>query len=99
MNFFSPLRAPEVEGRRCGLPGRWRGARLVLFVTLMAMLASAPRAIGDDINPDADIPDSSTIADSSPPNQTLEIPQQCDQASVAVLCDRSSDDGSALSAV
>lgn len=69
-------------------------SKLVLLAMLIATLASAPIAIADDINPDADVPDSSAVADSSPPNQVLEIPQQCDQASVARLCDRSSDDGS-----
>ena len=70
--------------------------RLVVLAMLMAMLASAPRAIADDINPDADVPDFSTLADTAPPNQVLEIPQQCDQDAVAVLCDRSAD-GSMLS--
>ncbi len=65
--------------------------RLVVLAMLMAMLASAPRAIADDINPDADVPDFSTLADSTLPNQVLEIPQQCDQDAVAVLCDRSAD--------
>jgi hypothetical protein len=68
--------------------------KLAFVAMLTGSLVSAPRAIADDINPDADVPDSSTLADSSPPNQVLEIPQQCDQASVAVLCDRSSDDSS-----
>ncbi len=62
--------------------------------SFIATLAVASRAIADDINPDADIPDSSTIADSTPANPVLEIPQQCDQDSVAVLCDQSSSDGS-----
>jgi len=66
--------------------------RLIFLATLAAMLANAPRAIAGDLDDSADVPDSSTLADSSPPNQVLEIPQQCDQADVAVLCDRSSDD-------
>jgi hypothetical protein len=92
MNLFSPLTSvPKLERRSCGSRGGWSGVRLVVLATLMATLASAPRAVADDINPDADVPDFSTLADSTPPNQVLEIPQQCDQDAVAVLCDRSAD--------
>lgn len=98
MNLYSSLtRVPTLERRSCGFRTEWSGVRLVVLATLLAMLASAPRAIADDIDPDADVPDSSTLGDSTPPNQVLEIPQQCDQASVAVLCDRSSDDSSVSS--
>ena len=65
--------------------------KLVFVAVLTAILASAPRVIADDINPDADVPDISTLTDSTPANPVLEIPQQCDQDSVAVLCDRSAD--------
>jgi hypothetical protein len=65
--------------------------KLMFAVVLMAMLAVASRASAEDIDPDADIPDYSAIADSAPPNQVLEIPQQCDQDAVAALCDRSTD--------
>jgi len=65
--------------------------KLMLATALLAMLAVASRASADDINPDADIPDYTAIADSAPPNQVLEIPQQCDQDAVAELCDRSTD--------
>ena len=68
--------------------------KLIFLVMLTAMLTIVPRAIADDIAPDPDAADASSVVDSSPPNQVLEIPQQCDQASVAVLCDRSSDDSS-----
>jgi len=69
-----------------------RGAwKLITAAVVLAMLAVAPRAIADDINPDADVPDLGTLTDSSPPNQVLEIPQHCDQDAVAVLCDRSTD--------
>ncbi len=97
MNLFSRLRAPERARRRRGPLERCSAVGLVLLAMLLAMLVSAPRAIADDIDPDADVPDSSTLGDSTPPNQVLEIPQQCDQASVAVLCDRSSDDSSVSS--
>jgi hypothetical protein len=66
--------------------------KLILLTIVTAMLATAPRAIADDIDPDADVPDISTVTDSTPANPVLEIPQQCDQDSVAVLCDRSSED-------
>jgi hypothetical protein len=69
-----------------------RGAcKLTLALTLMAILSVASRAGAENIDPDADIPDYSAIADSAPPNQVLEIPQQCDQDAVAALCDRSTD--------
>ncbi len=67
--------------------------KLILLAMFVAMLTGAPRAIADDINPDADVPDISTT-DATPANPVLEIPQQCDSDSVAVLCDRSSDDSS-----
>ncbi len=67
----------------------------MLAVALMTMLSVAPRARAEDIDPDADTPDYNTIAESSPPNQVLEIPQQCDQDAVAALCDRSTDSTSA----
>jgi hypothetical protein len=72
-------------------------SKLVFLAMFVAFLAGAPRAVADDINPDADIPDASTL-DSSPPNPVLEIPQRCDQAVVAILCSRSSDDSSLSSA-
>lgn len=65
--------------------------KVVLLATLAAIVVLPLRALADDIDPDADIPEMSSLDDSSPPNQVLEIPQQCDQASVAALCDRSSD--------
>jgi hypothetical protein len=68
--------------------------KLILLAMLVAILTTAPRALADDIDPDADIPDISTMTDTTPVNPVLEIPQQCDQDSVAVLCDRSADDGS-----
>ena len=68
--------------------------KLILPGILAAMLATAPRVVADDINPDADVPDIGTMSDSAPPNPVLEIPQQCDQDSVAVLCDTSADDSS-----
>jgi hypothetical protein len=68
--------------------------KLILLAMLIAILTNAPRAIADDIDPDADIPDISTMTDTTPVNPVLEIPQQCDQDSVAVLCDRSADDSS-----
>jgi hypothetical protein len=69
--------------------------KVVFLAILAATLVAAPRAIADDINPDADIPDASSLSDAdSPPNQVLEIPQQCDQDSVAILCDRSEDESS-----
>ena len=67
--------------------------KLILLAIFFAMLTSAPRVVADDINPDADVPDISTT-DPTPANPVLEIPQQCDSDSVAVLCDRSSDDKS-----
>lgn len=70
-------------------------SKLVFIAMLTASLGIAPRAIAHDPDTsDTDLPDASTLADSEPANQVLEIPQQCDQASVAVLCDRSSSDGS-----
>src|SRR5271168_112297 len=69
--------------------------KLLLLTFITMMLAIAPRAIADDIDPDADVPDISTLSDPTQVNPVLEIPQQCDQDSVAVLCDRSADDGSA----
>jgi hypothetical protein len=89
--FFSPLKAPTRERRRWRSLSSWSWAHLVLLAVFLAMLAYAPRAIADDIDPDADIPDSSTLADPSPSDQVLEIPQQCDQDAVASLCDRSSE--------
>ena len=68
--------------------------KLIIFAMLVAILTTAPLAIADDIDPDADIPDISTMTDTTPVNPVLEIPQQCDQDSVAVLCDRSADDSS-----
>lgn len=72
------------------------GARIhtllvAVFFTILTLVMSAPRAIADDINPDADIPDASTL-DSTPANPVLELPQQCDQDSVAMLCNKSSAD-------
>jgi hypothetical protein len=64
--------------------------KLILLAIFAVVLACAPRAIADDINPDADVPDIST-ADATPANPVLEIPQQCDSDSVAALCDRSVD--------
>jgi hypothetical protein len=71
----------------------------MLFVVaiLLAILTRAPKAIADDIDPDADVPDASTL-DSSPPDQVLEIPQQCDQDAVAALCDRTPDTAAAAEA-
>src|SRR5215468_1063243 len=63
----------------------------IFFTTLLAMLPPAPRAFADDINPDADIPDASTL-DSTPANPVLEIPQQCDQDSVAMICNKATSD-------
>jgi hypothetical protein len=72
--------------------------KLVFVAMLTVSLAIAPRAVAEDPEGvEADIPDSSTLADTEPANQVLEIPQQCDQASVAVLCDRSSSESSASS--
>jgi hypothetical protein len=69
-----------------------RGAcKPTLALALMAILSVASGAGAENIDPDADIPDYGAIADSSPPNQVLEIPQQCDQDAVAALCDRSAD--------
>jgi hypothetical protein len=62
---------------------------LIVAGILLAMLTRVPRAMADDIDPDADVPDASTLPDFSPPDQVLEIPQQCDQDAVAMLCDRS----------
>jgi hypothetical protein len=73
----------------------YRAWKLLLLTLITAMLAIAPRAVADDINPDADVPDISTLSDPAQVNPVLEIPQQCDQDSVAVLCDRSADDSSA----
>jgi len=70
--------------------------KLILLAILTVILACAPRAVADDIDPDADVPDISTT-DATPANPVLEIPQQCDQDSVALLCDRSSDGSSPLS--
>jgi hypothetical protein len=67
--------------------------KLILLAIFVAMLTGAPRAIADDINPDADVPDISAT-DPTPANPVLEIPQQCDSDSVAVLCDRSAEDNS-----
>jgi hypothetical protein len=68
-----------------------RSAWMFLVVAiLLAMLTHAPKAIADDIDPDADVPDASTM-DPTPPDQVLEIPQQCDQDAVAMLCDRTPD--------
>ena len=96
MNLLSALRKPKHDRRCARAPESWSGVCLVLIAILLWTLAGAPGAIADDINPDADIPDSSTL-DSSPPNPVLEIPQQCDQDSVAILCDRSSADTSSSS--
>jgi hypothetical protein len=63
---------------------------LIVAGIFLATLSLAHRAIADDINPDADVPDASTL-DSAPPDQVLEIPQQCDQDAVAMLCDRTPD--------
>jgi|ERR1700722_7466177 hypothetical protein len=68
--------------------------KLIFLALLTAILAGAPCAIADDINPDADVPDISSMSDPAPANPVLEIPQQCDQDSVAVLCDRSAEDNS-----
>ncbi|HVN28662.1 MAG TPA: hypothetical protein VMT64_09265, partial [Candidatus Binataceae bacterium] len=64
---------------------------LIVAAILLAMITVAHRAMADDINPDADVPDASTLPDTSPPDQVLEIPQQCDQDAVAALCDRTPD--------
>src|SRR5260221_13819380 len=79
MNLFSSFNPP-----------RGRGLAIVFLTILLAMLTVASRAIADDINPDADIPDASTL-DSTPANPVLELPQQCDEDSVAMLCKSSSD--------
>ena len=71
--------------------------KLVILAMLSAIVARAPTAIADDIDPDADIPDISTLADPTPTNQVLEVPQQCGPESVAVPCNRSVDDGSSSS--
>ncbi len=72
-----------------------RTCKLILLSFFALMLAISSTAMADDINPDADVPDIST-ADATPANPVLEIPQQCDQDSVAVLCDRSADGGAAV---
>jgi len=64
------------------------GWNLFLVGILTAMIVYAPTAFADDISPDADVPDISTLTDSKPDSQVLEIPQQCDQNSVAIPCDR-----------
>ena len=63
---------------------------LIVVVICLATLCLVHRAIAEDIDPDADVPDASTL-DSSPPDQVLEIPQQCDKDAVAALCDRTPD--------
>ena len=66
---------------------------VVLLAVLIALFALAGRARAQDLEDG----DSETSADAPPPsdlsmaNQVLEIPQQCDQDSVAFLCDRSGD--------
>jgi hypothetical protein len=72
---------------------RWN---LFVLAVLTAAIVYAPMALADDINPDADIPDISTLSD-SPENQVLEIPQECDQDMGALPCNRSLDDRSATS--
>ncbi len=91
MILFSLRRATKLARNLSASKDRWSGLHLVPLAILLAMLVSAPRAIADDINPDADIPDFSTL-DDAPANQVLEIPQQCDQSSVATLCTHSWDD-------
>ena len=74
--------------------GVWK---LAILAMLSAIVARAPTAIADDIDPDADVPDISTLTDPAPTNQVLEVPQQCGPESVAVPCNRSVDDGSSSS--
>ena len=62
------------------------GSKLFVLAILTATLVFAPIALADDINPDADVPDISTLADSEPENQVLEIPRQCDQNSRMIQC-------------
>ena|SRR3984885_351457 len=73
----------------------YRCARIILLLLLVTMLTFAPKARAEDDSDDTDtdaVSESvSTPADSSMANQVLEIPQQCDQDAVAVLCDRSTD--------
>ena len=69
-----------------------RGWNLFLIVILTAMIVYACTALADDINPDADVPDISTLTDSKPDSQVLEIPQQCDQNSGAIPCNRNVSD-------
>ena len=91
--------APDSQRHRCEA-GRL-SARIVLVALLVAMLTMAPKARADDSDgSDTDtVAESSTVAssgtDSSMANQVLEIPQQCDQDAVAVLCDRSTDTSTA----
>ena len=86
MNLFSSFKPP-----------RGKGLSIVLLAIFLAMLTMASRAIADDINPDADIPDASTL-DSTPANPVLELPQQCDEDSVAMLCNKSSSDATSSDA-
>lgn len=90
--FSSPARVPDSPRYVC--------ARIIPLILLVAILAIAPRGrAGDDggdtdtdaVSESASTPTDSSPTDSSMANQVLEIPQQCDQASVAVLCDRSTD--------
>jgi hypothetical protein len=73
---------------------RWN---LFVLAVLTATIVYAPIALADDINPDADVPDISTLADSEPENQVLEIPQECDQDMGALPCNRSLDNSSSIS--
>src|ERR1700693_2014506 len=93
MKLFSlPARVPDSQRYAC--------ARVIPLMLLVMILMITPRARAgddsDDTGTDAVSESASTPTDSSPTassmaNQRLEIPQQCDQASVAVLCDRSTD--------
>src|SRR5579872_839551 len=75
---------------------RHRYARMILLLLLVAIFAIAPKTRAQDsdhadIDTDAVSESVAAPTDSSMANQVLEIPQQCDQDAVAVLCDRSTD--------
>jgi hypothetical protein len=86
--FSSPAGVPDSPRFHC--------ARMILLLLMVAILTMAPKARaedGDDTDIDTDAVSESVSApsDSSMANQVLEIPQQCDQDAVAVLCDRSAN--------
>lgn len=59
-------------------------SKILTVAILATILAIAPMALADDMNT---APDPVASAELSESNQILEIPQQCDKDSVAVLCD------------